>query len=159
VTRPLAGLIQPHANRPDPERRLRVGYVSADFRHHSAAIAFLAILERHDPGVVEVVCYSNNPKEDEYTARFKASAARWRTVHELSDDELAAQIRADETDILVDLSGPPAGNRLLTFARKPAPVQVTAWGYGTGTGMDAMDAFIADPILVPPDDQHWYAEQ
>ena len=156
---PLAASIQPHANQPDPARRLRVGYVSADFRHHSAATAFLAILELHDPAVVEIVCYSNNSQEDDYTARFKAAASLWRTVPDLTDDELAAQIRHDQIDVLVDLSGYSGGHRLLTFARKPAPVQVTAWGYATGTGLDAMDAFFIDPVLVPPHEERFYSEQ
>jgi predicted O-linked N-acetylglucosamine transferase (SPINDLY family) len=157
--RPLAHLIRPHANRPDPERRLRVGYVSADLRRHSAATCMLAILEHHDPAVVEVVCYSNSREEDDYTARFKAVSARWRQVEALSDEELAEQVRADGIDILVDLSGYSQGHRLLTFARKPAPIQVTAWGYATGTGLDAIDAFFADPVLVPPEEEHLYAER
>jgi predicted O-linked N-acetylglucosamine transferase (SPINDLY family) len=156
---PLAALIQPHANRPDPERRLRVGYVSADFRRHSAAATFLAILQHHDPAVMEVVCYSNNLYEDDLTERFKACASVWRRVGALSDDELAAQIRADRVDVLVDLSGHSRGNRLLTFARKPAPVQVTGWGYATGTGLDAIDAFMADPVVVPPEEERFYAER
>src|SRR5262249_42708854 len=123
---PLSAQIRPHTNDRDPARRLRVGYVSGDFRQHSAATAFLAILERHDPSVVEVVCYANSAQDDEITARFRRTAARWRTVADLTDDEVAAQIRADEIDVLVDLSGYSGGNRLLTFARKPAPVQVTA---------------------------------
>jgi predicted O-linked N-acetylglucosamine transferase (SPINDLY family) len=157
--RPLAALIQPHTNQPDPARRLRVGYVSADFRQHSASTAFLTVLENHDPATVEVVCYSNNGYEDHVTERFKACAALWRCVSDLTDDELAAQIRADQIDVLVDLSGHSRGNRLLTFARKPAPVQVTAWGHATGTGLDAMDAYLSDPVLVPPDEERWYAEQ
>jgi predicted O-linked N-acetylglucosamine transferase (SPINDLY family) len=156
---PLAALIQPHANRPDPGRRLRVGYVSADFRRHSASTAFLTILERHDPAVVDVVCYSNNQYEDDVTERFKACASLWRGVGSLTDDELAAQIRADQVDVLVDLSGHSKGNRLLTFARKPAPVQVTAWGYATGTGLDAIDAYFSDPVLVPPHEERFYAER
>jgi predicted O-linked N-acetylglucosamine transferase (SPINDLY family) len=156
---PLAALIRPHANTADPNRRLRVGYVSADFRRHSASTAFLAVLERHDPAVVEVVCYSNNLYEDDVTERFKACASIWRCVGAMSDDELAAQVRADEIDVLVDLSGHSRGNRLLAFARKPAPVQVTAWGYATGTGLDAIDAYFSDPVLVPPHEERFYAER
>jgi protein O-GlcNAc transferase len=157
--RPLEALSRPHINRPDPERRLRVGYVSADFYRHSAALPLLTILEAHDSATVEIVCYAANPREDDYTARFRARAAIWRPMIDLSDEALAEQIRADEIDILVDLSAHSGGNRLLTFARKPAPVQVTAWGYATGTGLDAIDAFFADPIVVPPDEQRWYAEE
>jgi predicted O-linked N-acetylglucosamine transferase (SPINDLY family) len=158
---PLAAEIRPHTNAPEPERRLRVGYVSADFRRHSASSAFLTILEHHDPSVVEVVCYANvvPEQEDAITERFKACAALWRPITELSDEELAAQIRADEIDVLVDLSGHSGGHRLLAFARKPAPVQVTAWGYATGTGLDAIDAYFSDPVLVPPHEERFYAER
>ena len=76
----------------------------------------------------------------------------------LSDDALEALIRADEIDVLVDLSGHSAGNRLPVFARKPAPVQVTAWGYATGTGLDTMDAFLIDRVVVPPEERADYAE-
>jgi protein O-GlcNAc transferase len=159
---PLTSEARPRTYQPglaDPRRRLRVGYVSADFRQHSVATCMLTILEHHDPATVEVVCYSNNSRSDEITARFKAVAARWRQIDGLTDDEAAAQIRADEIDILVDLSGYSAGNRLLLFARKPAPVQVTAWGYATGTGLDAIDAYFSDPVLVPPHEERFYAER
>jgi predicted O-linked N-acetylglucosamine transferase (SPINDLY family) len=157
--RPLAATIKPHRNTPDPERRLRIGYVSADFSRHSAATTFLTVLEAHDPASVEVTCYAANEWHDDYTDRFQALAARWRPIHTLSDDALAAQIRADEIDILVDLSSHSGGNRLLTFARKPAPIQATAWGYATGTGLDTIDVFFADPIAVPPEHRRWYAEE
>jgi predicted O-linked N-acetylglucosamine transferase (SPINDLY family) len=157
--RPLAHLIRPHTNNADPERRLRIGFVSADLRRHSAASCMLAILEHHDPAAVEIVCYSNSPIQDDYTERFKAVAARWRQVEALSDEALAAEVRADEIDILVDLSGYSSHTRLPMFARKPAPIQVTAWGYATGTGLDAMDAYFSDPVLVPPHEEHLYAER
>jgi predicted O-linked N-acetylglucosamine transferase (SPINDLY family) len=157
--RPLAHLIRPHTNVQDPVRRLRIGYVSGDFRRHSAASIALAVLEHHDPATVEVVCYSNSPQDDDYTARFKAVASRWRQVEALSDEELAAQVRADGIDILVDLSGYSQGNRLPTFARKPAPIQVTAWGYATSTGLDTMDVFFADPVVVPAEAEPLYAEK
>jgi predicted O-linked N-acetylglucosamine transferase (SPINDLY family) len=91
--RPLAAVIRPHPNAPDPDRRLRVGYVSADFCRHSAATPLLTILEAHDPAAVEIVCYAANPQEDDYTARFRACAARWRPMADLSDEALADQIR------------------------------------------------------------------
>ncbi|HYH22078.1 MAG TPA: tetratricopeptide repeat protein [Azospirillum sp.] len=146
------------ANPRDPERRLRVGYVSADFRFHSAAFAFGPVLTSHDPARVELVCYSNNPVEDAMTARLRAAAALWRPVYGLSDEELAAQIRADGIDVLVDLSGHSLGNRLLTFARRPAPVQATAWGHVTGTGLSTMDALLADPVSVPECDRPLFPE-
>lgn len=149
--RPLAAAWRPHANEPDPERRLRIGYVSADFRQHSAAYAILPILEGHDAERVEVTCYSSSTLDDDLTARFRAAAHRWREVTALTDADLAEQIRADGIDILVDLSGYSAGHRLLTFARRPAPIQISGWGYGCGTGLDAIDYLFADAISVPPE--------
>jgi protein O-GlcNAc transferase len=157
--RPLATQILPHANDPDPDRRLRIGYVSADFYHHSAAEAFWPVLAAHDRRVVEVTCYSGVVQPDDYTARFRAAADRWRSTVGMTDDAMAALIRRDAIDVLVDLSAYSRGNRLLVFARKPAPVQVTAWGYATGTGLSAMDYFFADPVVVPPEEQRYYAEE
>ena len=156
---PRAELILPHRNAPDPERRLRVGYVSGDFRRHSAAYAILPIIEAHDPAQVEVTCYSVTLRPDDLTERFRAAAHRWREVALLDEAALAEQIRADEIDILVDLSGHSAGHRLLTFARRPAPVQVSAWGYAAGTGLDAMDYVFADAVTVPADARRHYREE
>jgi protein O-GlcNAc transferase len=157
--RPLAAHILPHPNDPDPDRRLRIGYVSADFYRHSVAEAVWPIISGHDRQAVEVTCYSGVVQPDEYTARFQATADRWRPTVGLSDDALAAQIREDAVDILVDLSAYSRGNRLLVFARKPAPVQVTAWGYATGTGLSTIDYFFADPVVVPPAERKYFAEE
>jgi predicted O-linked N-acetylglucosamine transferase (SPINDLY family) len=97
--------------------------------------------------------------EDDVTERFKACASLWRCIGAMTDAEVAAQVRADRVDVLVDLSAHSRGNRLLAFAQKPAPVQVTAWGYATGTGLDAMDAYFADAVLVPPHEERFYAER
>ncbi len=148
-----------HANPPDPERPLRVGYVSADFRHHSAGFLVLPVLKAHDRARVRVYCYSGVSKPDHLTERFRALADVWHDVYDLDDDVLEALIRADEIDVLVDLSGHSAGNRLTVFAREPAPVQVTAWGYATGTGLDAMRYFLADPIVVPTEARAAYFEE
>jgi predicted O-linked N-acetylglucosamine transferase (SPINDLY family) len=148
-----------HRNDRDPARRLRVGYVSADFYHHSAASIFMPILRSHDRSQVALYCYSGATERDALNAEARALADVWHDVAYLSDDALEAQIRADEIDILVDLSGHSAGNRLPVFARKPAPVQVTAWGYAAGTGLPAMGHFLADPICVPPEAYATYAEQ
>ena len=154
-----ARAIKPHDNLPDPERRLRIGFVSADFRRHSAYYAFSPIILRHDRNAFEVVCYSGVVLEDDATARLRQAAHEWRSTVGVSDDALAEQIRRDRIDILVDLSGHTAGNRLLVFARKPAPVQVTAWGYATGTGLETMDYFLADAVMVPPEERDLYAEE
>ncbi len=156
---PLLAGAQPHANSPDPDRKLRIGYVSGDFRNHSAASAFTAVVLERDRENFEAYCYMTSARRDEATARFEAAADGWRPCWGLPDAELAAQIRADEIDILVDLSGHSAGNRLAVFARKPAPVQITAWGHCTGTGMKAMDYFFADPVIVPPEDARHCAEE
>ena len=135
-----------------------MGYVSGDFRWHSAAMAFGPIVS-HDPDQVEVVCYADVPAPDSRTAWFASQVPRWRDVAGWTDAAIAEQIRADRIDILVDLGGHSASGRLLVFARKPAPIQVTAWGYATSTGLDAMDAFFVDPIVAPPEDERWYVER
>jgi len=142
----------------DPHRRLVVGYVSADFRQHSAAACFGPVLKLHDRSSFEVVCYSSVLAEDDRTREFRQLAGRWRPTLGLSDEALADRIRADGIDILVDLSGHSAGNRLLAFARKPAPVQVTAWGSGTGTGLPAIDYLFSDPVAIPAAVRPLFAE-
>jgi predicted O-linked N-acetylglucosamine transferase (SPINDLY family) len=151
---------RPHTNTPDPERRLRIGYVSADFRMHSAASAFGTILINFDSSGFDVVAYSNTvKKEDALTQRFRQNATCWRKIVGLSDDAVSDLIRQDGIDILIDLSGFSAGNRLLVFARKPAPIQITAWGYASGTGMQAMDVLFSDAVVVPPEEKQFYTEQ
>jgi protein O-GlcNAc transferase len=149
----------PHRNSPDPTRRLRVGYVSGDFRHHSAANAILPILRNHDHGEVEIVCYSTVITPDQVTAEIRALADRWHDVATVSDDDLDALIRADQIDILIDLSGHSGGNRLMVFARQPAPIQVTAWGYIASTGLEAMQYLLGDPVVTPPEDRASYIEE
>jgi predicted O-linked N-acetylglucosamine transferase (SPINDLY family) len=148
-----AAAIAPHTNTPDPARRLRVGYVSSHFRHQAATYAFGGLLLNHDPRAVDVICYSDTEKEDDVTAQLRAAVPTWRDTVGLDDDALAALIRADAVDILVDAVGHMSGNRLLVFARRPAPVQATAWGEPTGTGLKTMDYLLADRVLVPPSDR------
>jgi predicted O-linked N-acetylglucosamine transferase (SPINDLY family) len=143
----------------DPERRLTIGYVSSDFRSHSAALVFLPVLRHHDHQAFKVACYSCSPLQDMMTEQCRAAADVWVDAWQMSDEELADRIEADQVDILVDLSGHSAGNRLPVFARKPAPVQVTAWGSGTGTGVPTIDYFFADPVTVPQHARHLFAEQ
>lgn len=148
-----------HANDCDPHRRLVIGYVSGDFKAHSAARTFRPVLQNHDKAQVEVICYANSPVADEITDSFRQAADRWRDVMQWSDDQLTDCIKADRVDILVDLSGHSRGNRLSTFARKPAPVQVTAWGHATGTGLATMDYLFADPVMAPSEARPLFAEQ
>jgi len=149
-----------HTNAPVPTRRLRIGYVSADFRKHSAARVFGGMLTRYDRSQFDVFAYSNyKGKDDELTELFRQNVTAWRNIVGLSDEAVAKRICEDQIDILVDLSGHTAGNRLLVFARKPAPIQITAWGYATGTGMRAMDVFFTDPVMVPPQDKKYFSEE
>ena len=153
------GAIRPHDNPRDPERKLRIGYVSADFRNHSAYHGFSPIILRHDRNAFEVVCYSGVKLEDDATARLRRAAHEWRSTLGVSDDALAEQIRHERIDILVDLSGHSAGNRLPVFARKPAPIQVTGWGFAGGTGLPTVDYYASDVVVVPEAERALYAEE
>jgi predicted O-linked N-acetylglucosamine transferase (SPINDLY family) len=143
----------------DPGRRLVVGYVSADFRQHSAAFIFMPVLRHRDRADFELVCYSNSPLQDHVTDELRSFADRWVDVVAMTDEELADRIEADKVDILVDLSGHSFGNRLGVFARKPAPIQVSAWGAPTGTGLKTMDYVLADPVAIPESVRHVFAER
>lgn len=156
---PAAPVFANAANPADAERRLRIGYVSADFREHSAAVGFGAMLTRFDPLRFEVFAYSNSAVDDGHTRIFQQSVTRWRRIVGMSDAAVADLIRNDAIDILVDLSGHSRGNRLRVFARKPAPLQVTAWGYAGGTGMRAMDVLFSDAVVVPPEEKPFYTEE
>jgi len=149
-----------HYNNRDPERGLRIGYVSGDFRAHSAARAFGSVILNHDRAQFEIFAYANTKHDpDPYTAQFKANVDHWVDVQKLSDQEFSDLVRQHQIDILVDLSGHTGANRLLSFARKPAPIQCTGWGYATGTGLQAMDVFFADQVVVPESERHLYAEE
>ena len=147
---PLARFAGPHLNNRDPDRRLRVGYVSADFREHSVAFFLEPILANHNKASFEITCFANSAHSDNYTQRFKTYADAWCNISNLSDDQTAAVIREAEIDILVDLGVHTNGNRLLVFARKPAPVQISMLGYPQTTGLTAMDHRLSDPYLDPP---------
>lgn len=156
---PLLAKHKPHKNELTTDRKLRVGYVSADFRLHSASFVFGSVLEFYDKDKFEVHCYNNsNTKPDARTIFFKGAVDSWTDIFGWSDDDVATKIRQDKIDILVDLSGYSAGSRLLTFARKPAPIQACGWGYATSTGMKSMDYFFADNVIVPPEERDLYVE-
>ncbi len=148
-----------HANLPDPERRIRIGYVSADFYSHPLAFFVLPLLANRDRARAEAVCYYNGVTQDRITTRLRQSADRWRDIRRLGDADADALIRADGIDILVDLSGHTAGNRLPLFGGKPAPVQVTFLGYANTTGLDTMDYRITDGYADPPGTEARYAEK
>lgn len=138
-----------HANRRDPDRRLRLGYVSGDFRDHAVAHFIEPVLAHHDKAGFEVYCYYGHFHRDATTDRIAATADHWIPCAELGDDELADRIRSDGIDILVDLAGHTALNRLPVFARKPAPIQATWLGYPATTGLAAMDYRITEERLDP----------
>ena len=143
-----------------PGRKLRLGYVSPDFRQHAAALFAEPLLAAHDRGRVELFCYAEVPIEDATTARFRSLADHWRPTSGRSDADVAAMIRQDRIDVLIDLAGHTAANRLLVFARKPAPVQIEyILGHGYTSGLSAMDAFLADRVLAPPGADALFSER
>lgn len=132
------------------KKRLKVAYLSPDFRCHSVAYFFEPLLENHDKAHFEIHCYANSPKEDEVTFRLQALAGRWRNIYGLPDSDVAQIVREDGIDILVDLAGHTGGNRLRVFASRPAPVQVTYLGYPDTTGLTAIDYRLTDAETDPP---------
>ncbi len=141
----------PWPNDKDPERRLRIGYVSGDFHLHPVGNYLVGPLEQHDRAGFEVFCYSNDAQEDHVTARIAQATDHWRNILGMPDERAAGLVRHDKIDILVDLSGHTDKNRLLLFALKPAPVQVSWLGYPGTTGMLAIDYLVMDACTMPPD--------
>ena len=139
-----------HANNRDPDRRLRVGYLSPDFHFHPVSYLIGGVLHAHDRREIEIFCYSADRKVDDLTRNLKALADHWREVVGLNDEALVAAIRADAIDIVVDLAGHTARNRLPALARRPAPVQMTYLGYPDTTGLPAMGYRITDAQADPP---------
>lgn len=137
------------AANPGPSPRLRIGYVSPDFRRHSVAFFLAPFIGAHDRHAVEVFCYADVLKPDEVTDSLRAATDHWRAVQGWSDERLAAQIKADRIDILVDLAGHTQGNRLTVFAGRAAPIQVTGIGYPATTGLPAMDYRLCDAVTDP----------
>ncbi len=146
--RPRANLLPPPANARDPLRLLNVGYVSADFRRHPVGFFMRGPFERHDRTQFRIFCYSNG-RTDSYTETLRKEGDTWRDVRPLDDRKLTDQIRADGIDVLVDLAGHTAGNRLSAFAMRPAPVQIIAGGHTGTTGMAAIDALVSDRYETP----------
>ena len=157
---PLQKLIQPHANDRSPDRRLRIGYVSPDFVRHPVGRFLEPLLACHDHHAFEIFAYAQVPAPDEMTARLRSYTDAWRSTVGLSHAQVAEMIQADRIDILVDLAMHSAHNRLLVFARKPAPVQVTYLAYCSTTGLDTIDYRLSDPYLDPPGmDESIYSER
>jgi len=157
---PLKQLIRLHNNNRDPERRLCIGYVSPDFRQHVVGWNLLPLLEQHNHKEFKIICYSGVSHPDNVTEQIRSCSDEWRNIGKVADEQMAQMIRDDGVDILIDLTLHMAGNRLLVFARKPAPVQITYLGYCGSTGLDAIDYRFSDPYLDPPGtDLSVYSEQ
>jgi predicted O-linked N-acetylglucosamine transferase (SPINDLY family) len=143
----------------NPERPLKLGLVSPHFARHPVGSFLIRALENLDRRQVAVVCYSDAGSGDDLTRRFKAAASAWREILGMADEAISRQIRADDIDILFDLAGHTGGNRLLVFARKPAPLQITWLDYEGTTGVKAIDYLLADRYEVPPEAERWYTEK
>jgi protein O-GlcNAc transferase len=139
----------PYTNLRTPHRRLRIGYVSPDLRMHSVAFFIEPLLAAHDHENYEIFCYANVTHPDAVTKRLQALTDQWRDIVQLSDEDAARVIRKDGIDILVDLAGHTAGNRLLIFARKPAPIQVAYLGYPNTRGVATIDCWLSDAHADP----------
>jgi predicted O-linked N-acetylglucosamine transferase (SPINDLY family) len=145
---PLRATWRAHENTPDPERPLRLGFVSADFGMHPVGYFLVRPLEHLDRRQFEIWCYDDRLRGDALQDRLRAVATQWRQGA-MNDERLAAQIRADRIDILFDLAGHTANNRMLMFARKPAPIQISWIGYEGSTGLEAIDYLLADRHEIP----------
>lgn len=157
---PAPARLAPFSNSPDPDRRLRIGYVSPDFRVHPVGFFIETILKNHDKSRFEVCCYAELPDvEDFQTKRIRAQADLWRNTFRKSDERCEQQIREDRIDILIDLAGHTSGHRLGVFGKKPAPVQMTYLGYGTTTGLKTVDYRLTDAIADPPDEPNDHTEE
>jgi protein O-GlcNAc transferase len=147
---PLKREIRPHDNDRNPNRALRIGYVSPDFKYHCQKLFTIPLLSHHDRRQFEIFCYASVQDPDEITDQIKTYADHWRDVVALSDEQVAQLIRQDHIDILVDLTMFMPHGRPLVFARKPAPVQIAWLAYPGTTGLEAMDYRLTDPYLDPP---------
>ncbi|HMM67372.1 MAG TPA: tetratricopeptide repeat protein [Dokdonella sp.] len=148
----LFGNIRRLASWPEPCGRIRIGYVSGDFRAHAVNYFFEPILEHHDRARFETFCYSDTTQPDKVTGRLRRHAQHWRDISGLTDDAVTEQVRADAIDILVDLAGYTEHGRLGVFAAKPARCQISYIGYPNTTGLSAMDYRIVDGCTAPLDE-------
>jgi predicted O-linked N-acetylglucosamine transferase (SPINDLY family) len=146
----LARSIRSHSNDRDPQRRLRIGYVSPNFWHHAEAFFIVPLLAGHDHQTFEIFCYADVSRPDRITAQLRTCADVWRDIAGLTDEQLSQLVRQDGIDILVDLTMHMACSRLLAFARKPAPVQVCWLAYQGTTGLATMDYRLTDQYVDPP---------
>jgi predicted O-linked N-acetylglucosamine transferase (SPINDLY family) len=156
---PLRPEDRPYPHDHSPHRRLRIGYVSPDFRDHCQTLFTVPLFSRANHEEFEIVCYSSVERPDDYTRRIAGYADVWREVRPLDDAALCETIRDDRIDILVDLTMHMANGRPLLFARKPAPIQVAWLAYPGTTGIGAMDYRFTDGRLDPPGYEAQYTER
>ncbi|MBF0368915.1 MAG: tetratricopeptide repeat protein [Magnetococcales bacterium] len=142
----------------ETKNRLRIGYVSPDFRTHAVSYFIEPILQNHDRNRFEIFAYAEVPKPDATTYKLQSRVDTWRSTVGLSNEQLARTIYEDQIDILVDLAGHSADNRLVAFTYKPAPIQATYLGYFATTGLKNMDYWITDTAIHPHDDMQWASE-
>jgi protein O-GlcNAc transferase len=147
--KPLQSVISPSSSKKSLKRKLKIGYVSPDFRSHSVSYFIEPVLSSHDKEQFEVFCYSLFSEKDEVTTRLQKHVDHWQNIIEMSDEEAAESIQTDEIDILVDLAGFTANNRMFLFARKPAPIQASWIGYPATTGFSTIDYKIVDSYTDP----------
>jgi len=150
---------QKHTNSKNKDRPLKIGYVSADFKKHAIQNFLQPIIENHDKRKFIIYAYTGKPIEDSVTAIYKKYMDHWVPIYGLSDEALSNRIRSDEIDILIDLAGHTAGNRLGVFARKPAPISITYLGYGSTTGLSAIDYFLTDIYHSPLGSEAFFSEK
>jgi protein O-GlcNAc transferase len=148
-----------YANAADPERALRIGFVSSNFTGLVIGHFLRAVFAALDQSRYALYCYSSTPSLDALGAELRAQTRVWRDISALDDDAAAALVRSDEIDILVDLAGHMTGNRLLIFARKPAPIQVAWLDYFDTTGLETMDYLLTDPVTSPADSRQRFTEK
>ncbi|OGV31590.1 MAG: hypothetical protein A2020_15150 [Lentisphaerae bacterium GWF2_45_14] len=159
IEKRFSSKICPKGKLPDINgRKIRIGYLSADFRRHSIAYFIEPVIYRHDHEKFEIFCYYDNPSADDVTARFRTLTNNWRDTAALSDDALAGMIRSDSIDILIDLAG-HTGKRIPVLAMRPAPVMVLWMGYASTTGLESVDYFISDRTADPPGNESLYTEK
>lgn len=157
--KPITEASRPHANARDPERKLTLAYMSPDFRAHSVAYFFEALMEKHDRSQFKIVLYSNTSRKDRVTEGLQRVADVWVETLGLTDDVFARRIREDGVDILVNLGGHTSGNRLPVCARKVAPVQIEYLGYPETSGVPAMDFRITDNRTDPAETAEAYCTE
>ena len=160
IAEPLNSKIARHTNNRTLDRKLRIGYVSPNFKRHSVAFFIEPVLKAHNRKHFELICYADVLINDQITKRMQGYADKWQSITGLSDEKVDELVRNDKIDILVGLAGHAANNRILLFAREPAPIQLNWIGYPATTGLSTMDYKIVDRYTDPPSiNEQFYTER